>query len=184
MLCDPYAAPFFEGVFAADTLPRTLKTRPSLVLANCDNLGKAGSHWVAFFIGSDRKGEFFDSYGLPPIIESHRAFLQRTCTSWKHNTTCLQSLNSTVCGIYCASFLLHRARGVSLHDFVNNNFKSPWNCKSNDNTVRTLYRKFANNCKKPCIVSHYSTIQQCYPRRKQFVCQYFFKSLRNKNCNV
>ena len=115
---DPHTAPFFEGVFAADVLPRVLHKKPSLLIANLDPITKKGSHWVAFYRGCEGRGEYFDSYGLPPMVTEHKRFLNRTCQSWRYSPVCLQAFNSTVCGEYCLMYLVYKAHGYSLNQFV------------------------------------------------------------------
>ena len=48
------------------------------MVANTDPSSKPGTHWVAFYFPSKGKGEFFDSYGHPPIYynNSFKNFLK------------------------------------------------------------------------------------------------------------
>ena len=61
-----YTKSGFGGVYPSDLLPATLKEFPTSIVANVDSSTKPGSHWVAFYFTNDKKGEFFDSYGLSP----------------------------------------------------------------------------------------------------------------------
>ena len=63
---DKYTRAVFQGVYPSDKLPTRVSSFPALFIANVDTSDKPGSHWVAFYFTKDRKGEFFDSYGLPP----------------------------------------------------------------------------------------------------------------------
>ena len=56
----------FQGIFPSDQLPKTIQRYPAAIVANVDPQGEPGSHWCAFYLSKDRKGEFFDSYGLKP----------------------------------------------------------------------------------------------------------------------
>ena len=56
----------FDGVFAADELPKIMNTFPYGFVANTDPSTEPGTHWVVFYFPSRDKGEFFDSYGYPP----------------------------------------------------------------------------------------------------------------------
>lgn len=143
LLYDPFTKHLLRGIFAADNLPRLID-KPCLIVANTDSLKKAGTHWVAFYFDSFGRGEYFDSYGLPPYIPEHREFLQRNCTRWTHNNVQLQGLMSKVCGEYCVLYLAHRARGLFPYEFVNT-FKTFNSYEKNDNFVRNMFKsKFKN----------------------------------------
>ena len=158
---DKHVAPFFEGVFAADTLPRRLHKKPALLICNTDPISKPGSHWVAFFIGINGEGEFWDSYGMPPIVKSHRQFLDRLCKKWTYNHHSLQALESQVCGEYCVLYLIHRAHGYSLQSFVTKLFST--DPDKNDQVVRKLFRHLFGRKAAECIDTH---SQRCTTRKK------------------
>jgi hypothetical protein len=101
----------FLGVFAADHLPKRIRTYPSCYVANIDPHDRAGQHWVACFLPSPNKLEFFDSYGLPP--ESYAELQLARLPQTDVNPECLQSLYSTACGHYCIYFLCARAYGAA-----------------------------------------------------------------------
>jgi hypothetical protein len=138
LLCDHYTAPIFRGVFAADTLPKSIQ-KPAVLVVNTDPQHKSGSHWVSIFIDVKGRGEFFDSFGLPPIVATHHEFLSRTCSTWTYNARSLQGFSSKVCGEYCVLYLVHRARGVTLQEFLWH-FKGN-NAKSNDKFVKNKFTK-------------------------------------------
>ena len=62
---DKYTRAVFQGVYPSDKLPTRVSSFPALFIANVDTSDKPGSHWGAFYFTKDKKGEFFDSYGLP-----------------------------------------------------------------------------------------------------------------------
>lgn len=98
----------FNGVFAADELPR--KKKEGIYIVNLDESHKPGSHWVAIEIVS-KKGEphfYFDSYGLPPKKMSVKKILRPKYT---FNRKRLQHVLSTACGQWCLYFLLRRSQG-------------------------------------------------------------------------
>lgn len=161
---DPHADAQFAGVFASDTLPRTLKCKPALLIANLDPISKPGSHWVAIRIGCDGKGEYFDSYGLPPYVPKLRRYLDRKCRSWRYNTVDLQALNSTVCGQYCAMFVLFRAHGYTMQNFVNKYFTE--HCQKNDRLVYSMFKRYSRNVKL-CDDVHTKKTQVCCERKKK-----------------
>lgn len=107
----------FSGVFPADMLPIRTKV-PCALIVNTDKRNKAGAHWVSIYINQRRQGEFFDSYGLPPLVKEHKQFLARVCKSWVYNKTPLQGVTSSVCGHYCCLFVAAKARAFSLQSFI------------------------------------------------------------------
>jgi hypothetical protein len=104
------------GVYAADKLPSRY-SKPAALIANTDEQGKPGTHWVAIYIPKSGKSEYFDSYGLPPFVKHHILFLNKV--TWTHNRKEMQSLTSNVCGNYCLMYLASRMNGHTLKDFQN-----------------------------------------------------------------
>ena len=66
--CDHVLRGRVLGVFAADQLPRTIRTFPCGFIANTDISSRAGQHWLAFFMRDDNVVECFDSYGQNPGV--------------------------------------------------------------------------------------------------------------------
>jgi len=64
----------FAGVFPCDRLPLSIQN-PGAVICNTDPHDKPGAHWVAMYVDGD-VGEYFDSYGLPPINSNFVNFLK------------------------------------------------------------------------------------------------------------
>ena len=159
---DQHAAPHFQGVFAADTLPTHIYKKPAYYIINTDPIRKSGRHWTAMSIDCHGRGEFFDSYGMSPYTPEHRRFLDRHCKSWKYNHVDLQALDSTVCGQYCVLYLLHKSHGYSLTDFVNMYFSN--DCNKNDKIVNEMFHRYMENVKlcDDIIVK----TQTCCKRRK------------------
>ena len=110
---DPATAAVFGGVLARDKLP--LLTANKCYICNTDISSKPGKHWIAIYI-ENNKGEYFDSYGLPPLKE-FELFLSNNTSKWEFNDKQLQSFDSSVCGEYCVVYLMLRCRGVSLKNF-------------------------------------------------------------------
>lgn len=163
MTRDKHVAPFFVGVYAADTLPRRLHKTPALLICNTDPISKPGRHWVAFHIDKNRVGEYWDSYGMPPIVPQHRQFLNRLCRKWSYNNKECQAIDSQVCGEYCVLYLVHKAHGYSLGTFVKKLFTT--DPHKNDNTVRKLFhRMFAH--KTPCVLPPGIHTQRCCERKR------------------
>lgn len=113
---DPYTREVFAGVYPRDRLPHTIEKYPSAYVCNTDT--KEGEHWIAIYVDKHVRGEYFDSYGLPPIHRTFLNFLNVNCISWTFNDKQLQGLASNVCGHYCVFYLLHRCRGLSKDTIV------------------------------------------------------------------
>lgn len=105
------------GVYASDCLPARVSPSTALVV-NTDPHTKRGLHWIAVYLDPCGKLEYFDSYGLPPVVQDHFKFIKRNSTRYFYNPTQLQSLNSTVCGHYCLVYLYFRTNGFSMQDFL------------------------------------------------------------------
>jgi hypothetical protein len=119
ILCnDAYVCPIFAGCFSSDALCDVTVDYPSAYVWNYDPSHEPGTHWVAVFITEDGKGEYFDSYGLAPLISEFSTFLNDNTLSWRINGRTLQGPTSHVCGHYCIFYLLHRCRGRSMDSIV------------------------------------------------------------------
>ncbi len=160
---DKHVSKHFLGVFAADTLPRSVP-KPALIIVNSDPISKAGTHWLAISIDSCGRGEYFDSYGIRPFVSEHEKFLSRVCKSWKYNHTDLQDLYSSVCGQYCAMYLMFKAHGYSLNEFVKC-FTN--NCTENDAIVCRMFERYSRNVKFCDDVTTRSNAQRCCKRAKK-----------------
>ena len=102
--------PNFVGVYARDTLPYNIKKKPFGLVVNTDESDKPGEHWIAFYFDSDGIGEYFDSYGLPPLYEEFYDYLNEYSSGGHfHNKVTLQCTTCITCGHYCILFLLTRA---------------------------------------------------------------------------
>ena len=117
---DAYVGPVFGGCVSSDMLCEMVPARyPCAYVCNYDPSDRPGTHWVAVYLTEDRRGEFFDSYGMVPMLPVFVDFLRRNTTSWTVNSRQLQGLTSTVCGQYCVFYLLHRCRGWKMDVIVN-----------------------------------------------------------------
>ena len=64
---DSYTKSIVVGVLAKDCLPKTGIVRyPAAFVCNTQASDKPGQHWICMFFTNDRRGEYFESYGLPP----------------------------------------------------------------------------------------------------------------------
>ena len=116
---DTFSKTYFQGVFPLDHLRDVHPTFPCAIVINTDPSHLPGTHWVAIFISNTRKGDYFDSYGLPPSTwPDIQRFLNKHCINYRYNDNMLQGLFSTVCGQYCIFFLLHKSRGLSMENII------------------------------------------------------------------
>ena len=127
---DSCAKKIFKGVYPKDQLPTV--EYPGSYVVNTDPSTSPGEHWVAMFFNNQRSAEFFDSYGLHPIVYGLTDFLDSHASSWTYNSKTLQSLISEVCGHYTVYYILFRSRGCSLTEILTH-FSD--NVSVNDKTV-------------------------------------------------
>ena len=102
-----------QGVFACNKLADDV-SYPSGYICNTDPDYRPGEHWVAIFIDHEGVGQYFDSFGLPPMKQTFVDFLETHCSSWTYNERTLQSVTSSVCGLYCIYFLVMRCNSFSM----------------------------------------------------------------------
>ena len=115
---DRYTKHYFRGVFPSDRLPRQYLPRPSALVVNTDPSTKPGQHWIAIYVTRNGVGEYFDSYGLPPVLPALSGFLTRNASAVHYNPYRLQGPLTAVCGQYCLFFLLHRCRDISMNKIL------------------------------------------------------------------
>jgi len=109
----------FSGVYALDKLPE-IKDFPVTLISNTDPSDQEGQHWIAIYIGESGFGEFFDSYGLPPLKKEFYEFMDANCSNgWSHSTVLLQDLRSKTCGKYAMLFCALRSYSISMCSLIN-----------------------------------------------------------------
>lgn len=113
---------YFLGALPCNHLPREIHQRPAMVVINTEPSHKAGAHWLAIYITTERQGYFFDSYGHPPSYsefpETILRFLEQHCIDVVHSTQQVQDPSSTACGQHCVFFLYNMQKGVSYQKFL------------------------------------------------------------------
>ena len=103
---DPEAKKIFKKVCALVEIE--VPSYPSAYAINSE-------HWVAVYFNKNRRGEYFDSYGLPPVILGLEPYMDRFSLIWIYNRKTIQSLISNVCRHYWVHFILFRYCHISLH---------------------------------------------------------------------
>lgn len=160
-----YTRKHFKGVFPIDKIPKIIGKRPSLIVVNTDKSDESGTHWLAIYLSSKDKGEFFDSYGRKPTQKEILNFFKRNhIKSVFYNKTQLQGYLSEVCGQYCCVYLLSKAKNWTLKRFLKL-FHQNENAHENDKLV---YEMFLNNfsmkhsdMKKKIKPNHVQTCRAC-----------------------
>ena len=103
ILCILQKYKIFCGVYPSDMLPKKIH-RPCAFIANTHPSTKPGGHWVGIYVSPKGEGEYFDSYGLPPLQKDIKNYMEEQCPSgWKYNPFALQDAKSFTCGYYCVS---------------------------------------------------------------------------------
>ena len=108
----------FEGVYPRDCLPTDIKY-PSGIICNTDPASQPGEHWICIYIDHYGVGEYFDSFGLPPLFQEFELYLTNYCVSWSFNRQTVQSVTSSTCGLYCMYYLIMRSKGFTLRELLN-----------------------------------------------------------------
>lgn len=140
LFSDPKTKTVFEGVFPSDRFPKYNDKFPKAFIFNTDPHDKPGEHWVACFQESWFSPiEYFDSYGLPPIIDTIYDFISTKSNVLIYSSNTLQCLISNVCGQYAIFFIMLRCCRMSyiniLRCFTNN-------CKANDLKILRFVKRY------------------------------------------
>lgn len=115
----PATKKYFLSVFPSDLLPRKISRFPACFICNVDTSNQPGSHWLAFYISSPNRVEFFDSYGNPPdFFQGPIADFVSRYSRVIYNPLTLQTNVTAVCGQYAVFFLICKCRGESLKKFL------------------------------------------------------------------
>ena len=155
----PKLAQVFYGTVPCDRLPRTIPQEgPTAYIVNTDPHDEPGRHWIAIWTEGN-VSEILDSYGLSlevygttdPLLE----WLSRHFKYQLHNGQSLQSLFSQSCGDYALMYLIDRAEGRSMQQFLNRFKKNDY--VNNDRKVGQMMKRLIVDdvmwhkiCKKPC----------------------------------
>jgi len=124
---DSSCSSVFLGVFSRDRLPTKLPFLPCAFIINTDRISEPGEHWLAFYIDSGKKAEFFDPCGQHPRVYDLENYLDKISSKWTFNDRRIQSFFSDVCGQICLFYLYFRCRNFSLDlikGFFTNNYDS------------------------------------------------------------
>lgn len=135
----------FVGIYAINTLPRTLKIKHFLI-CNTDTDSGSGKHWFVILRSNIKKYELFDSLGLSDLKQT---LIIQNChfnTEYlKFNKTAVQSLTSSSCGQFCLYFIIKRLHNLDLSfsEILNEIFESDTDL--NENNVLSFLSLFNTN---------------------------------------
>lgn len=118
----PELSKVFYGTVACDKLPSVLmKEGATAYIVNTDPHDEPGKHWIALWTEGN-VCEIMDSYALSLDVYGTAAPLQewmdRQFKYQMRSGKSLQSLFSQSCGDYALMFLVDRAEGRSMNDFL------------------------------------------------------------------
>ena len=129
----------FKGVYPCDQLPYSCEL-PLNIIVNTDPSNMPGQHWVCICIDKRGKGEYFDSFGLPPFKEEISNFLEYRCFMWSYNRIPIQNIASITCGNYCVLYIIYRCQSLNIKLFYSN-FNE--NTLNNDNRIKEIFKDFS-----------------------------------------
>ena len=129
----------FRGVFALDQVPKTFFKFPSCFIVNTHKQNQPGEHWLAVYIDSNMKIDFFDSFGRPPEEFKLHQYLSSISIQINYNKKQIQSVSSSFCGYYCLFFILSKVRGMSMDKFVS---MFSENTEKNDDIINSFLEEF------------------------------------------
>lgn len=135
----------YDGVFAINTLKKSLKLR-HFCICNTDQNTGSGIHWFCFVRTSKSKIECFDSLG---ICSDKKEILQTYCHfrgihEIEFNETAFQTKDSNTCGLFTIYFVIQRMHNLDLSfDDLLEQIFDPENLEENENNVL----QFCNNLK-------------------------------------
>ena len=109
----------FLGVFAVNTLPKNIGSRPVLLIVNSDTSNLAGKHWYAIHIDSKHHGELFDPLaGVMPVSPFLEFWLNGKTVKWTCNDIPIQHPLIPSCGAFALHFILNRLQFATMKSYI------------------------------------------------------------------
>lgn len=130
--------PGFLGVYPSDLLPKTIQRYPASIVVNLDNHKEEGSHWISIYFDGNKRAFYFDSFAMGPVVPSIKCFMNNNSLKRTYNRRRLQALTSSVCGVYCVLYVIHRTKKKSTCGFFK---KFSRNYVRNDVIVSKLFKR-------------------------------------------
>ena len=107
----------FIGVYAIDTLPKSIPHLPVLLIVNTHTRNLPGQHWKSIYITKERIGEVFDSLG-GPVSTLLMKWLNTFTRKWSSNTFVVQHPLSPTCGAFAVYYVLTRLKKRNMKEFL------------------------------------------------------------------
>ena len=143
---DEKLKPYFKGTMGCDELPlQPERIEPQAYIVNTDPSNLPGQHWLGIWTENDTC-EIMDSYGVPLTTFTDITPLLVWLNQWNHvrrNRQTIQSIRTASCGDYALVYLMFKARGHSLDDFLSHFSKTDY--VGNDDVIGEVLEKFVNN---------------------------------------
>lgn len=135
---NPQIVQHFNGIFHAEGRIPSYINYPSSYIFN------TGDRWVAVYIDEFHRGEYFDSFGLPPPYKIF-LFIQNATEKWSYNRHRIQSESSDYSGYYTLMYLIHRSSGQDIEGFTS--LFSDCTDEEKDKRIGDLFSKSFNSSK-------------------------------------
>ena len=144
---DPNLKRVFYGTVPCDGLPKSpITNKPRAYIVNTDPHNQPGQHWIALWT-ENNVCEVMDSYALPLDFYSQAKPLKEwVLNKWKYvvtNGKSLQGLPSQACGHYALLYLIMKAKGQTLQDFLQ--MFSDYNRVNNDHRVGEMLKQIIHS---------------------------------------
>lgn len=138
--------PYFVGTMGCDQLPTTPeRVEPRAYIVNTDPSHLPGEHWLGIWTENDTC-EIMESYGVPLTYFENIDPLIMWLNQWpklRRNEQMVQSIQSAGCGDYALVYLMCKARGYSLNDFLSPFSKTDF--VMNDDIIGEVLETFVKN---------------------------------------
>ena len=82
---DPLMCRTYDVVAKDSLLDIIVDTYPAAIVCNTHDSDRPGEHWVAMYVDTERRGDYFDSYGLQPQHAGFVDFMTEHCSTWSTN---------------------------------------------------------------------------------------------------
>ena len=135
----------FIGAYPCNLIPIKLPPPPYGLIINTDRDDQPGSHWISVFVTKENHGEYFDSFGFPPLVQDIVNFLDKQGFCFCRSDSVIQHPTSVACGHFAIGFLLARFRGVSFEEFLALFDTSP--LRNNDTIIKEWNTTFLKQSK-------------------------------------
>lgn len=110
---------FFRGTFACDDIPKPIPGYDQSFVVNTDTCREEGEHWVAIVLLKDGTGEYFDSFGMPILVQRILEYMRKHCpVGYALSNRMIQSPLSWSCGNFCVDFIRKRSLNINLYAYL------------------------------------------------------------------